>query len=387
LKPILEIENLSKRYSLDTGAPEKFVWALKGVNLSVQKGEVVGIIGENGSGKTTLLKLLARITKPTTGKITLRAKVGALLQVGTGFHSDLTGKENIYLNGAILGLKRDEIDRKYREIVAFSEIESFMATPIKFYSKGMAVRLAFSVAAHLDPEILLIDEALGVGDASFYRKSIEKIEEIMSRGATVFLVSHRLGIIERLCSRVLWLNQGALELDGEPREVIDKYLERAAVHSEFKSGIRNPQPPEKSAYFEQLKMLDEAGRESRVFKSGGKAVIEARIKAAENIQAFFILEIVTMTGTIVTRVDTDSLGFKQIQVKDGLSIRWDIGELRLTCGVYALNLAMRGGPRVEAVDILTMARVFEVISDADRGDGLAKPLGVTYMPIAFSLNS
>src|SRR5579859_4800318 len=176
------------------------IWALKDVSFEVKKGEVVGIIGRNGAGKSTLLKILSQITEPTEGRVKLYGRVGALLEVGTGFHNELTGRENIYLNGAILGMSREEIRRKFDEIVAFAEVEKFIDTPVKHYSSGMGLRLGFAVAAHLEPEILIVDEVLAVGDAAFQRKCLEKMNTVATRGITVLLVSHNLGVIGRIAS-------------------------------------------------------------------------------------------------------------------------------------------------------------------------------------------
>jgi lipopolysaccharide transport system ATP-binding protein len=209
-----------------TGAAEldEIIWALKDVSFSVKRGEVVGIIGRNGAGKSTLLKILSRITEPTTGFADIYGRVGSLLEVGTGFHQELTGRENIYLNGAILGMKRAEIDRKFDEMVAFSEVEKFMDTPVKHYSSGMQVRLAFAVAAHLEPEILIIDEVLAVGDARFQKKCLNKMEDVGQEGRTVLFVSHNMGAVTRLCERVILLDEGRIIQDGHPPEVVSSYL-------------------------------------------------------------------------------------------------------------------------------------------------------------------
>lgn len=201
----------------------KRFWALDGVNLTVHEGEIVGVIGRNGAGKSTLLKILSRITPPTKGRVELSGRVGSLLEVGTGFHPELTGRENIFLNGAILGMRRSEIAHRLDEIVSFAEISDFLDTPIKRYSSGMHVRLAFAVAAHLHPEILLVDEVLAVGDDAFQRKCIGKVDEIAQGGRTVIFVSHQMNQIRRLCSRVIWLRDGRLEADGPTLDVINRY--------------------------------------------------------------------------------------------------------------------------------------------------------------------
>ncbi|MCR4405504.1 MAG: ABC transporter ATP-binding protein [Anaerolineae bacterium] len=209
-----------------TGAAEldETIWALKEVSFEVGRGEVVGIIGRNGAGKSTLLKILSRITEPTEGYAEIHGRVGSLLEVGTGFHPELTGRENIYLNGAILGMKRVEIDHKFDEIVAFSEVERFIDTPVKHYSSGMYLRLAFAVAAHLEPEILLIDEVLAVGDAAFQKKCIGKMGSVAKEGRTVVFVSHNMGAITQLCERTLWLDEGRLRLSGLSSDVVAAYL-------------------------------------------------------------------------------------------------------------------------------------------------------------------
>jgi lipopolysaccharide transport system ATP-binding protein len=215
--------------SEDKGWPESFS-ALKDVSFEVQPGEVVGIIGRNGAGKSTLLKILSRITEPSDGRAEIRGRVGSLLEVGTGFHNELTGRENIYLNGSILGMRRKEIARKFDEIVAFAEMEQFLDTPVKRYSSGMYVRLAFAVAAHLDLEVLLVDEILAVGDLEFQKKSLQKMGDIAQSGRTVLFVSHNLGIIHRLCGRALLLRQGRIHCMGETPGVIQAYLNESLKH-------------------------------------------------------------------------------------------------------------------------------------------------------------
>ena len=199
-------------------------WALQDVTFDVQAGDSIGIIGSNGAGKSTLLKIISRITSPTTGKLRLRGRVGSLLEVGTGFHADLTGRENVFLNGAILGMRRKEISRKFDEIVAFSEVEEFMDTQVKFYSSGMKMRLAFSVAAHLDPEIMLVDEVLAVGDIAFQRKSLNKMSNVISDGRTVLFVSHNIGAVRALCQKAVYLEKGMIRSIGKVDEVAQAYL-------------------------------------------------------------------------------------------------------------------------------------------------------------------
>lgn len=218
----------------------EFIWALKDVSLEVKRGEVIGIIGPNGAGKTTLLKILSRITEPTEGYAEIRGRVGSLLEVATGFHPELTGRENVYLNGAILGMRKREIDRKFDEIVSFAEIDKFLDTPVKRYSSGMYVRLAFSVAAHLEPEILLVDEVLAVGDAEFQKKCLGKMQNVARGGRTVFFVSHNMGAVRNLCSRGLLIKEGRAHSSGTIEEVIQEYL-RTTYDGELSTSLPGEQ--------------------------------------------------------------------------------------------------------------------------------------------------
>lgn len=211
-------------------ASEQDLWALKDVSFEVKHGEVVGIIGRNGAGKSTLLKILSRITRPTTGSVEIHGRVGSLLEVGTGFHPELTGRENIYLNGAILGMKRAEINQKFDEIVAFAEIEKFLDTPVKRYSSGMYVRLAFAVAAHLEPEILIVDEVLAVGDAQFQKKCLGKMGDVAKQGRTVLFVSHNMAAVRMLCDTAIWLSTGSITRTGDIESVTSAYMQSALSH-------------------------------------------------------------------------------------------------------------------------------------------------------------
>jgi lipopolysaccharide transport system ATP-binding protein len=261
MAPAIRVENLSKCYRVNheegrvpyrtlredllrlaakpwrwlrrqTGRQTEDFWALKEVSFDVRPGEVIGIIGRNGAGKSTLLKILSRITHPTRGKVRLRGRVGSLLEVGTGFHPELTGRENIVLNGVILGMGRREIARKFDEIVAFAEIEKFLDTPVKRYSSGMYVRLAFAVAAHLEPEILIVDEVLAVGDAAFQKKCLGKMRDVVEGGRTILFVSHNMVAVGQLCDRCLWLDEGVLNRQGPVAEVVDAYTRGTAPVTE-----------------------------------------------------------------------------------------------------------------------------------------------------------
>jgi lipopolysaccharide transport system ATP-binding protein len=227
------------------------MWALRDVGFEIRRGDVVGVIGRNGAGKSTLLKILSRITEPTTGHGEIHGRVGSLLEVGTGFHPELTGRDNIFLNGAILGMPRADIKRRFDEIVAFAEVERFIDTPVKHYSSGMYLRLAFAVAAHLEPEILLVDEVLAVGDAEFQRKCLGKMEGVAKEGRTVLFVSHQMNAVQTLCPTCLWLQNGRVEAFGGTREIIGRYLRVEVTRNEWRS---DGSSPVKNAYFNPLRM-------------------------------------------------------------------------------------------------------------------------------------
>jgi lipopolysaccharide transport system ATP-binding protein len=224
--PFRRAHSVMKGLSARNKANDQIIYALRNVSFDVNRGEVVGIIGHNGAGKSTLLKILSRITEPSDGYAEVYGRVGALLEVGTGFHPELTGRENVFLNAAILGMKRDEIKRKFDEIVAFAEVEQFIDTPVKHYSSGMGVRLGFAVAAHIEPEILIVDEVLSVGDAAFQRKCLGKMSKVAGEGRTVLFVSHNMEAVQRLCTRCVLLEHGEVIDDGETQDVISKYLQR-----------------------------------------------------------------------------------------------------------------------------------------------------------------
>jgi lipopolysaccharide transport system ATP-binding protein len=242
--------------------PESVFWALKDVSFEVAEGDRVGIVGRNGAGKSTLLKLLSRISEPTTGRISLRGRVASLLEVGTGFHPELTGRENIYLNGAVLGMSKVEIARKFDEIVDFSEVERFLDTPVKRYSSGMYVRLAFAVAAHLEPEILVVDEVLAVGDAQFQKKCLGKMEDVSSSGRTVLFVSHQMSSVTTLCNKGIWLVNGQVEMTGDVEEVTSQYM----LYGSDRTGEVIFHPPSKpsSFAFKRFALLNHAGETTSV---------------------------------------------------------------------------------------------------------------------------
>lgn len=278
VKPVRAVQSLVHRNGHHRTSDET-LWALRDISFEVKHGEVTGIIGRNGAGKSTLLKILSRITNPTEGYADIYGRVGSLLEVGTGFHPELTGRENIYLNGAILGMKRAEIKRKFDEIVAFSEVEQFIDTPVKHYSSGMYVRLAFAVAAHLEPEILLVDEVLAVGDAHFQKKCLGKMGEVAKEGRTVLFVSHNMGAVKSLCSSAIMLNGGRLAFQGNTQEAINNYLLKHQVNVNDLSQVSNRQG-RGPIRFRNVEVLDHAGLRSDMVQSGEQISIELHYDGA-----------------------------------------------------------------------------------------------------------
>jgi lipopolysaccharide transport system ATP-binding protein len=271
-------------------------WALRDINLEVKQGDTVGIIGRNGAGKSTLLKILSKVTMPTLGLIKLRGRVASLLEVGTGFHSELTGRENIYLNGAILGMNKEEIDRKFDEIVDFSGVELFIDTPVKRYSTGMAVRLAFAVAAHLEPEILLVDEVLAVGDAEFQKKCLGKMGDVAKEGRTILFVSHNMAAIRSLCKRAVLLDEGKIVIDGTSDEVIDQYmkqktLEKASasadeIEARMEGVILRSNP---HIRFVEIAMIDASGEPKQSFNSDEPIYIKITFRCTSVVHGLRII--------------------------------------------------------------------------------------------------
>ena len=280
--------------------PEREIWALRHVSFEISQGQVIGIIGRNGSGKSTLLKILSHITKPTEGSGMIRGRVGSLLEVGSGFHQELTGRENVFMNAAILGMRREEIKRKFDEIVAFAEVERFIDTPVKHYSSGMHIRLGFAVAAHIEPEILMVDEVLSVGDAAFQKKCLRKIKEISQDGRTVLIVSHNLVTVSRLASRVLWLHRGTLRADGVCDDVIQEYLNTVGAESMSSlrrtaddevaqaSGLVIETHPDFGLAIERIVLKNGAGQETLQFAPGDALTVEVHYDAKIRVERPFV---------------------------------------------------------------------------------------------------
>jgi lipopolysaccharide transport system ATP-binding protein len=326
-----------------TTKPKNDIWALKDVSFDIHCGEVVGVIGRNGAGKSTLLKILSRITDPTEGSLDIYGRVGSLLEVGTGFHPELTGRENIYLNGAILGMHRLEIEKKFDEIVAFAEIEKFIDTPVKHYSSGMYLRLAFAVAAHMEPEILLVDEVLAVGDMSFQKKCMGKMGEVAQGGRTVLFVSHNMGAISQLCPSCLWIDNGRIKDFGETSSIVSSYLweDNGAQPGE----IVFPEIPEKKAQLRAIKLLNSANQTTHKFSCDEAITIEILFQVKHRVPGLYCwLDISRNDGTLVMMSDSfDTAPNPLDNLPPGMHLlRVIIPPRTLAHGQYRVNLAFTG---------------------------------------------
>jgi len=348
--------------------PDQTFTALGGVSFEVKKGSTFGVIGENGSGKSTLLKLLAGITKPTRGSLTVEGRISALIELGAGFHPEISGRENVYINGIMLGLSRREIEERFSAIVAFAELERFIDAPVKTYSSGMYARLGFAVAIHVDPEVLLIDEVLAVGDEAFTRKCLDKIGEFRRRGKTIVIVSHSLGLMERMCDEVLWLRKGVAADEGDPKRVVDAYLMHVAGGEEalLKGQERGPEvategtaPVEPGAedanqaglYREgrwgsreveitQLRLLDSRGRERHLFVPGETLTLALSVRAERPVADFvFGLGLFTAAGVNVYGTNTHLEDHEPERIAGEGEVRIVLEDLRLVEGTYLVDVA------------------------------------------------
>ncbi|MCJ7715458.1 MAG: ABC transporter ATP-binding protein [Anaerolineales bacterium] len=322
-RPIKNYRRLRKltQFEDDKAAEQdNIIWALKDISFNVKPGEVVGVIGKNGAGKSTLLKVLSRITHPTSGQVELLGRVSSLLEVGTGFHPELTGRENIYLNGTILGMTKAEIDLKFEEIVDFSGVKKFIDTPVKFYSSGMRVRLAFSVAAHLEPEILLIDEVLSVGDAAFQKKSLGKMEEVSKAGRTVLFVSHNMGAVRSLCTRGLLLENGTLVKDGDVDQVINEYLSNKDVSTAGQLSWSDAEAPQdKDLVLRGIELYSEKGEVRTAYQIDEGFNIHVHYEIKEEIKNLRLyLRLKTTMGETVFATYEDATIREGVNRKPGM---------------------------------------------------------------------
>jgi len=339
---------------------EKF-WVLQNIDLEVNDGEVLGLIGRNGSGKTTLLKILSRITRPTEGWAEIHGRVGSLLEVGTGFHPELTGRENTYLSGAILGMGKQEITRKFDEIVSFAELEKFVDTAIKHYSSGMYVRLAFAVAAHLEPEILLVDEVLAMGDLKFQRKCLGKMGEVARTGRTIILVSHQLSQIRRLCQRVVWLDAGQVRESGPAAEVVSAYEEDMSS-----SGLDDSRSVEGRAQFLHWKLSGLSCSSDHALSSDGQTTVNFLLRVNEHLHNIHL-------GIILYDQSRHPLWSRTMEgtmLEPGLyEVRYTLASLPLWPGVYSWRVGLYdSGERVDDWECLPQMQVVTVPFAQTRDD-------------------
>lgn len=382
----ISVENLSKRYRLGAlhqetqlraqiqrlfrasfgkrRPPGEVLWALRDVSFTVEQGEVVGIIGRNGAGKSTLLKILAKITYPTSGRVRAHGRVAALLEVGAGFHEELTGRENVYLNGSILGMKKREVDAKLEAIVEFSGLQRFIDTPIKRYSSGMRSRLGFAVAAHLNPDVLIVDEVLAVGDAAFQKKCISAMHELRGGGRTVLFVSHNMSAVENLCTRGIWIAQGAVQLDGPADQVIEAYMSSFASAESASNALTTVKDRSGSGEvrFTRVEFRSSQGELQAVTRSGKSVVIRLHYRASARIDhPNFVLRLHTELGALITHTSTwlHGLDAPPIPLGDGY-VDLEIDALNLMPGRYYLSLRLNSTVEERTYDAVEHAVYLDI---------------------------
>jgi lipopolysaccharide transport system ATP-binding protein len=410
---VIKIENLSKKYIIGHQQEERYTalrdviankvkslgsffqnpksqiqnsseqfWALKDVSFEIKQGDKVGIIGGNGAGKSTLLKILSRITEPTSGRVSIEGRVASLLEVGTGFHPELTGRENIYLNGAILGMGKEEIKRKFDEIVAFAEVEKFLDTPVKRYSSGMYVRLAFAVAAHLEPEILIVDEVLAVGDAAFQKKCLGKMEDVGKEGRTVLFVSHNMAAVKVLCNRGILLEDGQIVIHGEISRCVNNYLSKSSLFSKsltLSEKRRNsPYSLTLRAIIEEIEVLSNSIVNPIVVPSGKPITIQAQIFSSQETKCSFYIAIIR-NGLEIIWLESGCLKNKIYQLKKGINkIACRIERLNLSCGSYQINLGL-SVTNQEWIDFIPAAYDFSIEEFDPNNTGFNFKYGLLYV--------
>lgn len=385
---IIRLDHVSKRFTLrhdrprslqelflgvlhikHTRAKESY-WALSDVSLEVEPGEMLGIIGENGAGKSTLLKLLSRIIEPTSGQIEISGRVGALLELGTGFHPDLTGRENVYLNGSILGFSRAELHRLFGDIVSFSEMERFIDVPVKHYSSGMLMRLGFSAAIHLEPDILLVDEVLAVGDEAFQRRCLDRIGELKCQGVTIVFVTHDLGTVRTMCDRAIWLDDGYIRSEGNVERTIDEYMSQVyATEGQIAHKAEADAQDEASwrwgsheAEIVRVQFLDKEGRETRTFKTGQTFIARMHYIAHQPIQnPQFGIALYHSSGCHISGPNTDFAGQPIEAIEGGGFIDYVIPELPLLKGTYLFSASIYGDRGSHAYDHHHQAYALRVV--------------------------
>lgn len=368
-EPFRRMRNFRSRHREDI----QTIWALKNVTFNVYQGETVGIIGANGAGKSTLLKVLSRITKPTKGNAKIRGRIGSLLEVGTGFHPELTGRENIYLNGAILGMKRYEIEKKFDEIVDFAEVEKFLDTPVKRFSSGMYVRLAFAVAAHLEPEILLVDEVLAVGDAAFQNKCLGKMGDVATQGRTVLFVSHNMGTIQTLCGRGILLRGGEVVYDGTSQKAIETYLEEMETNAIVDLAKRFTSEPSNIAWLTGISFRGATGNYIDTIISGQSLdIVLAYRNQDPNAKLDFAIGVYNPMGEKFLHFGTHySLATPAVNLPNSGEIVCRFPKIPLVAGRYRINLSIHY--RGSRVDHVSGAAILNVQSGDFFGTGKTPP--------------
>lgn len=399
MEPIIKVENVGKKYVINhqvkmgdsafrevlsqkmkgllkgtfkkTKSVHEEFWALKNISFEINKGERVGIIGRNGAGKSTLLKILSQITEPTTGKITIDGKVSSLLEVGTGFHPELTGRENIFLNGAIIGMSKKEIESKFDQIVAFAEIEKFLDTPVKHYSSGMYVRLAFSVSAHIDPDILIVDEVLSVGDAAFQKKCIGKIEEVSGFGRTILFVSHNMGQVNNLCTHAILLDKGGILMQGSTTDVTKMYYQDKEASNfpevHFKDKKDTPM------YFSSARVVNEKNEVTSQFAHNEKIILEVSIKSDSKLAD--VLLGVHVTDALDKRIFTSEIGVSdKFDGEKEKIFRMIIPPVTLTPNIYKFSI----GLHIPNIQILDEHKLICPVSVYDNGSEFSRYQDVNY---------
>lgn len=381
---------LKERVILRNRNPYEERWVLKGIDLRIREGEVVGLVGENGSGKSTLLKLMTRILYPDKGEIHVNGRVSSLIELGAGFHPDMTGRENIYTNASIFGLSRNEINKRIDSIIDFSELGYYIDNPVRYYSSGMYMRLAFSVAINVDADILLIDEILSVGDQNFQRKCISKLQEICKSGTTIVIVSHSLGQIEKLCSRSIWIDDGKIRMDGAPRDVHLYYQDflgkkiieaRRMAESEKESAQQDQnnvavsRNTSREAWVESVEMINRNGEVMSVFETGDKVIIRIRYSAVEpGLKAIVSVGVVREDGVHCFSTNTAIAKMHDLTLMKNGTIDFVIDNMNLLNGYYFLDVALSYPDGNRLYDYVSNASTFQMIS-RDGSTGLMRMEG------------
>lgn len=381
-QPVIRFQNVSKRFVFDRSSSRSLLdsmfaavrpgqrkreelWAVRNVSFDVQRGESVGLIGHNGSGKSTLLKLATRILRPTNGAVSMHGRVSALLELGAGFHDDLTGRENVYLNGSVMGLSRKEIEDRFDAIVDFSELHDFIDVPVKHYSSGMYMRLGFSVAVHCQPDILLVDEILAVGDRAFQRKCLDHIYQMKRSGVTIVLVSHHLETLQKLCDRVVWMDHGNMLAAGDAQSVLGRYVEQSNSTIDKQRGHVNGLFERNGTYEAEItsvRFLDAAGSEAAAFKCGQSMTIELTYTAHQPIKqpemgfAIFRDDDLQINGT-----SNRNAGYVIDQIEGDGVLRCHIKQLPLLPGRYDISAAIQDSHLPQAYDFHVRAYSFQVV--------------------------